>query len=66
VLYSEGGADWYPDGTDFLRRRTQSAAAEAHQYGWDDLETIRRAVASAGAEVHLASPGDRFFIGDRP
>lgn len=63
VLYSEGGADWYPEGTDFLRRTTPSAVAAAYQYGWDDLPAIEAAARAAGAEVHLARPGERFAFG---
>ncbi len=63
VLYSEGGADWYPDGTDFLRRVTPTARAAPFEYLWDSLEAITEAVAGAGASTHLSAPFDQFEIG---
>lgn len=63
VLYSEGGADWYPDGTDFLRRATPTARAAPFEYLWDSLDTITAEVAAAGASIQLSAPYDELQIG---
>ena len=62
VLYSEGGADWYPDGTDFLRRASPSARMGPHEYLWDDLGAIGDAITRAGATMQLSKPFDVFAI----
>lgn len=66
VLYSEGGADWYPEGTDFLRRGSPSARMGPHEYLWDSLEAITAAVEAAGSKVHLSQPFDVFRMGAAP
>lgn len=58
VLYSEGGAPWYPAGTDFLRRGPATAMDACRELGWDDLDAVRGA---SGAV--LAAPYDRFRVG---
>ncbi len=66
VLYSEGGADWYPDATDFLRPGEQAGANDAVQmYLWDDMSTIEAAVAgvSDGKGVVVSLPFDVWTIG---
>lgn len=63
VLYSEGGSDAYPADTDFLRGSAPRAQDAVLQFLWDELDTIRHAVAEAGAATALSSPGDRFEIG---
>lgn len=65
VLYSEGGADWYPEGTDFLRRETPTARHRPFVYQADSLEAIEAAVSPAGARVVLSEPGSRYAIGGR-
>jgi hypothetical protein len=59
VLYSEGGASWYPAGTDFLRRGPATAMDACRELGWDDLAAVQR---STGA--HLAAPYHRFRVGE--
>jgi hypothetical protein len=66
VLYSEGGADFYPEGTDFLRRATGSARMAPYEYLWDRLPEITAAVAAAGARTHLSQPFELFAIGGGP
>ncbi len=71
ALYSEGGADFYPEGTDFLRRKTPTARALPHQFLWDELSDITRAVSQAGAHLHMSTPYHCFqigggFVGRRP
>jgi hypothetical protein len=63
VLYSEGGADYYPFGTDFLRGTQDRAADAAIQLGWDSLEAISASLTEVGADTHLATPGQVFQIG---
>jgi hypothetical protein len=66
VLYSEGGADWYPDATDFLRPGAEAAANDAVQmYLWDDMAAIEAAVAGASGDrgVVISLPFDVWTIG---
>lgn len=63
VLYSEGGADFYPEGTDFLRRPSAPARMAPYEYLWDPLDEIRAAVRDAGAVLRLSDPRDVFRIG---
>lgn len=63
VLYSEGGADFYPASTDFLRRPGSPSRMAPHEYLWDSLETITQAVEKAGATLHLSNPYHAFRIG---
>ena len=63
VLYSEGGADYYPIGTDFLRGPTPRPTDAALEYGWDTLEQITERVEAAGARIRCAAPGQVFVIG---
>lgn len=63
VLYSEGGADFYPESTDFLRRPSTPARMAPHEYLWDPLDEIRAAVQDAGAALRLSDPRDVFRIG---
>ncbi len=63
VIYSEGGADWYPDGTDFLRRATPTARAAPFEYLWDSLATIEAALAEVGTTMIQSSPFDEYLIG---
>ena len=62
VLYSEGGADWYPDGTDFLRKETPSARSAPFEHEWDSLDEIRARVEATGASLVLSRPFDRYRI----
>jgi hypothetical protein len=63
VIYSEGGADFYPDGTNFLRRPGEAARMAPYEYLWDPWEEIVAAVAQTGSAIHRASPFERFAIG---
>ena len=63
VLYSEGGADFYPASTDFLRRPSSLRRMAPHEYLWDSLDVIKSAVATSGAALHLSNPYQRFRIG---
>lgn len=63
VLYSEGGADFYPESTDFLRRPSTPARSAPYEYLWDPLAAIADAVRGAGAALCLSSPYDVFRIG---
>lgn len=63
VLYSEGGADWYPTGTDFLRSATLRACTAPYEFLWDDLNMIRAAVQGVGAALRLSAPYEQFRIG---
>lgn len=65
VLYSEGGADFYPESTDFLRRPSTPARMAPYEYLWDPLDEIRAAVQDAGAALRLSDPRDVFRIGGR-
>ena len=62
VLYSEGGAGWFPEGTNFLPT-DDPARAEPYQYGWDPLEQIFDAASAAGADTVVSQPYQRFQIG---
>ena len=62
VLYSEGGADWYPEGTDFLRRPDERNGDGWRTLYWDDLETIERKVAEKGAKTILSTPFQEYSI----
>ncbi len=66
VLYSEGGADWYPDGTDFLRRAIPTARAAPFEYLWDSIEAIEAAVTARGASLLLSKPFDEFALRTSP
>ncbi len=59
VLYSEGGANWYPDDTDFLRGASSSAWVDALTWLWDDIGVISHTVA---CEVVLSRVWDRWRI----
>lgn len=63
VLYAEGGADFFPAGTDFLRRKTPTARTAPFLHLSDPLPAIAAAVAAAGARVDLAEPYQVFAIG---
>jgi hypothetical protein len=63
VLYSEGGADFYPTSTDFLRRPGSPSRIAPHEYLWDSLEHIGASVSKSGAALHLSNPFHRFRIG---
>jgi hypothetical protein len=58
VLYSEGGAPWFPAHTDFLRRGPATALDACREYGWDDLAAIRAATGAV-----LAEPYQRWAVG---
>ena len=60
VLYSEGGAPWYPATTDFLRPGPPDAADRVQMYLWDDLDAVRSACSGS---VSLSVPGDLWRIG---
>lgn len=62
VLYSEGGADWFPAGTNFMPG-DDPARVEPYQCGWDPLDAVVDAVAAAGADTIVAQPYRRFRIG---
>ena len=63
ILYAEGGADFYPPDTDFLRRPGSPARMAPHEHLWDSLEDITRAVAAVGTRTHLSDPGQVYRIG---
>lgn len=63
VVYSEGGADWYPESTDFLRRGGPDPMAPVYEDGWDTVEAIAVALGAAGATMTLSSPRDVVTIG---
>ncbi|MCS6912586.1 MAG: MBL fold metallo-hydrolase [Myxococcota bacterium] len=63
VLYSEGGADWYPNDTDFLRRGQPSARMAPYEYLCDDLATIAASLARVGTALHLSVPWQTYRIG---
>jgi hypothetical protein len=63
VIYSEGGADWYPATTDFLRRQTPTARRAPHEFLWESLSAITAKVAAAGAQIHVSEPYQQFRIG---
>ncbi len=63
VLYSEGGAEWYPEGTDFLRTGADTGLDACRQWGWDDLAAIQAAVQERGSSCTVSHPYDRFRIG---
>ncbi|MBS1123315.1 MAG: uncharacterized protein H6Q90_5543 [Deltaproteobacteria bacterium] len=63
VVYSEGGAAWYPPGTDFLRGASSAALMAPHEYLWEPLDVITAAITAAGATLQLSRPFDRFTIG---
>ena len=60
VLYSEGGAPWYPHSTDFLRGDQVTAADAVQMYLWDGLDAIREACA---VPVETSLPRDVWRIG---
>ncbi len=63
VLYAEGGADWYPPGTDFLRGAGPSARTLPFEFLADPLDVITERVRSVGAAVVLSRPLDVHAIG---
>jgi hypothetical protein len=65
VLYSEGGADWYPSGTDFLRGAIERARTRPFEFLADSLDVITERVQAAGSEIVLSRPFDTFSIGSR-
>lgn len=66
VIYSEGGADFYPDGTNFLRRPGEAARMAPYEYLWNPWDQIVSAVEQTGAKIHMSSPFERFAIGGGP
>lgn len=66
VIYSEGGAAFYPDGTNFLRRPDEPARIAPYEYLWDPWEQIVATVERGGAQTHMSSPFQRFEIGGGP
>jgi Beta-lactamase superfamily domain len=58
VLYSEGGAPWYPRGTDFLRVDEDFGV---HEYLWESLSALQ---AGVSAEMSLSRPYDVYRLGD--
>lgn len=64
VLYSEGGAAWYPELTDFLRRGPATAMDRIYEDGWDSLDAITEAIAAKGAQTVLSDPRQVFTIGE--
>ena len=65
ALYSEGGADWYPEWTNFIPRHGV-ALARPYQYLWESLDEIAAAVREVGAETILSRPYSRYQIGGGP
>ena len=63
AIYSEGGAPWYPEHTNFLNVPGREASAAPYQYLWEPLDAIERAVAAEGASLAVAAPYRRFRIG---
>lgn len=62
VLYSEGGASWYPGGTNFLSG-DRPAASEPYQLGWDSLEQIFDRMESMGVDTIVSKPYQRYTLG---
>lgn len=58
VLYSEGGAEWYDDSTNFLRIDDEDSSL-GFDHLWDKLEQI---VAAVPCPVRLSAAHDRFSI----
>jgi hypothetical protein len=57
LLYSEGGAEWYRQGTNFLRSGKQDVQFQAYEYLWDTFEDIRTEIAkTSGCNVELSEP----------
>lgn len=66
VVYSEGGADFYPDGTNFLRRPGEEARMAPYEYLWDPWDQIVAAIEQTGSRPHRSSVYERFAIGGGP
>lgn len=66
VVYSEGGAAFYPDGTNFLRRPQEPARVAPYEYLWEPWDQIVATVERSGAQTHLSAPFQRFQIGGGP
>jgi len=60
VLYSEGGAEWYPSDTNFLRTGDDESFL-GHDYLWDSLNDI---VDAAPAPVYLSQALDAVLVDD--
>lgn len=60
VLYSEGGADWFPEDTNFLRTG-DGVAFSGFEYLWDSLEQI---AAAMPVSLRLSSALDAVVIAD--
>jgi hypothetical protein len=60
VLYSEGGAEWFPDNTNFLRTG-DATAFSGFEYLWDSLADIAAAVP---VPVRLSAALDTVVIDD--
>jgi hypothetical protein len=63
VLYSEGGAAWFPPWTNFIPLPGRDAHAAPYQHLWDPLEVIAEAAAAAGATTLVAAPFRRYRLG---
>lgn len=60
VLYSEGGHDWFPEDTNFLRPDVEENFLCA-DYGWEPLEAFE---AACPVPLHMSAPLDAVWIGD--
>ncbi len=57
ILYSEGGAEWYTERTNFLRSGKEDVRFQAYEYLWDTFEDIRTEIAkTSDCNVELSEP----------
>ena len=57
LLYSEGGAEWYRERTNFLRSGKEDVQFQAFEYLWDTLEDIRTEITKTSeCNVELSEP----------
>ncbi len=57
LLYSEGGAEWYTERTNFLRSGKEDVRFQAYEYLWDTLEDIRTEITKTSeCNVELSEP----------
>ena len=62
VLYGEGGTEWYPRSTDFVRRGPAGAMDRVFEDGWDTVEQIHHAVSERGGVCEQAQIGQVWSI----
>jgi len=57
ILYSEGGAEWYTQRTNFLRSGKEDVQFQAFEYLWDSFEDIRTEITKTSeCDVELSEP----------